>query len=99
MPLRHLPDSLGQRVDHRCGSAVPEAFDSVILSTIVGAVGIFRGVPKTDDDAVQRKVRADALTDGARLEKANGGKAEMKMTVLGSCANELRISSETEAGR
>ena len=30
-------------------------------------------------------------------EKAKGGRAEMKMTVLGSLASESRISLETEA--
>ena len=32
-------------------------------------------------------------------EKANGGKAEIKMTVLGSWASESRISSDTGEGR
>ena len=95
MPVRDLPDSLGQRVDHRRGSAVAKAFDGMI----VGAVGVFGGIPKADDDAVQRKVRTNTLTDGTRLgegERRQGGNED---DLLGSFASQPRIWSETAAGR
>ena len=52
MPVRDLPDRLGQGVDNDGGSAVAKALDG----EVVGLVRVFGGVPKSDDDAIVWKV-------------------------------------------
>ena len=68
MPLGDLLEGLGESVDDDGGFAAAEALDGVFG----GLVGIFGGVPETDDDAVVGKVRADALADGAGLREGEG---------------------------
>ena len=52
MPLCDLPDGLSQGVDNDGGPAVAEPLGGKVVSLI----GIFKGAPKANDDAVMGKM-------------------------------------------
>lgn len=67
-PQSDLAQSLSHGVDDDGGFASAEAFDGQLGSL----VGVFGRAPETYDDAIFRQVRADSLTDGARLREGEG---------------------------
>lgn len=79
MPVIDLFEGLGEGVDDDGRSTVTEALDG----EIGGLLGIVGCVPQTDDDAVVRKMRANALTDGPGLGEGEGGQGRDENDSIG----------------